>query len=391
MMLSANRTLLMPTLDGSLQPFTLSAVGFDPVERGQFKARIAYAAAHVVADPFGNAAGAAAVLDWEATLAFRRHLWSQGFGVAEAMDTAQRGMGLDWAAARELIRRTAAEARAVREAGSAALLACGAGTDHANADLSELEEVVAAYSDQIDYVEDQGATVILMASRQLVRVARSPDDYLSVYSQLLSQVRSPVILHWLGSMFDPQLAGYWGSDDIPSAIDIVADLIRANAGKVDGIKVSLLDESYERALRERLPSGVRLYTGDDFNYPSLITSGSHALLGIFDPIATVASRALTALDVGNVASCVDLFEPTVPLARHLFTAPTYFYKTGVTFLAWLAGYQSHFGMVNGLQSARSMAHLCEALRLADYAGLLPDADLAASRMSHLLEMMGVSA
>ena len=353
-----------------------------------FASRVAFAAAHVVADPLGeNRPGAPAVVDWEHTLGFRRHLWSYGLGVAEAMDTAQRGMGLDWAATQELIRRSAAEARAV-----GGRIAAGAGTDHvAEADL---DGVAAAYEEQLEVVEDAGAQVILMASRQLAAVATGPDDYRKVYDRLLAQASSPVILHWLGPMFDPALAGYWGSDDVNEAADHVLSLIADNTGKVDGVKVSLLDARFEEALRSRLPAGVRLYTGDDFNYPALIrgdsSGASDALLGIFAAIAPAASAALQALDRGDLAAYESAFQPTVPLARHVFGAPTYYYKAGIAFLSWLSGLQPGFVMVGGLQSARSLPHLVTTFELADAAGLFPDPPLAAARMTALLTTYGVA-
>ncbi|MGW2399384.1 dihydrodipicolinate synthase family protein [Kitasatospora sp. NPDC001664] len=345
--------------------------------------RTVFAAAHVVADPLGhNAPGAPAAVDWESTLAFRHHLWSLGLGVADAMDTAQRGMGLDWAATAELIRRSGAEARAV-----GGRLACGVGTDQLTAPAA-LDEVRAAYAQQLEVVEDAGAQPILMASRALAATARGPQDYLDVYGELIEQAGRPVILHWLGEMFDPALAGYWGSADLDAATDTVLSLIREHADRIDGIKVSLLDAGREVALRRALPDGVRLYTGDDFHYPELIRGDelghSDALLGVFDPIAAVAAAALRALDAGDLAAYDALFAPTLPLARHLFAAPTFHYKTGIVFLAWLAGHQSHFTMVAGAQSGRSVPHLIELFRLADRAGVLPDPDLAAQRMSSFL-------
>ncbi|MGW4645943.1 dihydrodipicolinate synthase family protein [Kitasatospora sp. NPDC004289] len=345
--------------------------------------RTVFAAAHVVADPLGqNAPGAPAAVDWESTLAFRHHLWSLGLGVADAMDTAQRGMGLDWAATAELIRRSGAEARAV-----GGRLACGVGTDQLTAPAA-LDEVRAAYAQQLEVVEDAGAQPILMASRALAATARGPQDYLDVYGELIEQAGRPVILHWLGEMFDPALAGYWGSADLDAATDTVLSLIGEHADRIDGIKVSLLDAGREVALRRALPDGVRLYTGDDFHYPELIRGDelghSDALLGVFDPIAAVAAAALRALDAGDLAAYDALFAPTLPLARHLFAAPTFHYKTGIVFLAWLAGHQSHFTMVAGAQSGRSVPHLIELFRLADRAGVLPDPDLAAQRMSRFL-------
>jgi hypothetical protein len=349
---------------------------------GPFTSRIAFAAAHVVADPLGdNRPGAPAAVDWEHTLAFRRHLWSHGFGVAEAMDTAQRGMGLDWAAASELIRRSAAEAR---EHGGC--IAAGAGTDHV--DAAGLDEVLAAYSEQLGVVQDAGAQVIVMASRQLAAVATAPADYRYVYDRLLPQAGAPVILHWLGPMFDPALTGYWGSEDLAEATDAFLGLVHDHAARVEGVKVSLLDAEHEKALRAKLPEGVRLYTGDDCHYPLLIKSGSDALLGVFAAIAPAASAALRALDAGDEAAYDAAFAPTLPLARHIFGAPTYYYKTGIAFVAWLSSLQPGFSMIGGLQSGRSLPHLVETFLLADACGLLPDPDLAAHRMTALLDVHG---
>ncbi|WP_249522151.1 dihydrodipicolinate synthase family protein [Modestobacter marinus] len=379
----------LPQADGTVAEHGIGAPGAFTRPDGPLTSRTAYAAAHVVADPLGdNTPGAPVDVDWEATLAFRRHLWSYGLGVADAMDTAQRGMGMPWSTTAELIRRSAAEARAC-----GGLLACGAGTDQAPAELAGTEEVVAAYLEQIEVVEDAGATVIIMASRQLARVARSPEDYAKVYARLLEQVSRPVVLHWLGPMFDPALTGYWGSAQLTEATDTVLQVIADHSAKVDGIKVSMLDEAHEVEMRRRLPDGVRLYTGDDFNYPTLVRgdgeSYSHALLGIFDAIAPAASTALQALDRGDLATYDRLLEPTVALSRHLFGTPTYYYKTGIVFLAWLAGHQPGFRMVGGLESARSPQHLAEVFRLADAAGLLPDPELAASRMRTYLQTVGV--
>ncbi|WP_221504590.1 dihydrodipicolinate synthase family protein [Kitasatospora gansuensis] len=360
-------------------------VGAAPVSR------VVYAAAHVVADPAAeNAPGAPAALDWDTTLAFRHHLWSLGLGVADAMDTAQRGMGLDWATTRELITRSGAEARAV-----GGRLACGVGTDQLAQPAPLLSDILAAYEQQLEVVEQAGAQPILMASRALAAVAVGPEDYLAVYGELIAQSARPVILHWLGEMFDPALAGYWGSASLDAATGTVLALIREHAGRIDGIKVSLLDADREVALRRALPAGVRLYTGDDFNYPELIRGDelghSDALLGVFDPIAGVASAALRALDAGDLDRYDELFAPTLPLARHLFAAPTFHYKTGIVFLAWLAGHQEHFTMVAGAQSARSVPHLVELFRLADAAGVLPDPALAAHRMRQFLAVAGVDA
>ncbi|MEV0199228.1 dihydrodipicolinate synthase family protein [Nonomuraea sp. NPDC050691] len=368
-----------------------------PVPDGPPASRVVYAAAHVVADPLGdNTPGSPAAVDWDATLRFRRHLWSHGLRVADAMDTAQRNMGLDWAATKELIRRSAEEARTFGD--PAELVACGAGTDHAPG-ADDLKAITAAYAEQIETVQAAGAGVIVMASRQLARAAAGPEDYHQVYGELLGLAERPVILHWLGEMFDPQLAGYWGSRDVAAATEAFLELIHAHPAKVDGVKVSLLDEEHEVGLRAALPEGVRLYTGDDFNYPSLIKSGSHALLGIFDAIAPAAAAALQVLDAAE-AACTgeardrllvhydEILEPTVLLSRKIFETPTYNYKTGIVFLAWLNGHQDAFAMVNGAQSARSLTHLSEVFRLADRAGLLADQELAVRRMKALLAVNG---
>ncbi|MEU9704805.1 dihydrodipicolinate synthase family protein [Streptomyces sp. NPDC047981] len=355
---------------------------------GALTSRTVFSAAHVVADPYADTTpdGPAAV-DWDATLAFRRHLWSHGLGVAEAMDTAQRGMGLDWAGAAELIRRSAAEAKAV-----GGRIACGVGTDQLTGP-ADLVAIRTAYEEQLALVEDAGAQPILMASRALAAAARGPEEYLETYTHLLRQAAEPVILHWLGPMFDPALGGYWGSADLDTATDTFLEVIAAHPDKVDGIKVSLLDARREVELRRRLPQGVRCYTGDDFHYPELIAGDdqgfSHALLGIFDPLGPLAAEAVRILDTGDAKGFRELLDPTVELSRHLFEAPTRFYKTGVVFLAWLAGHQDHFTMLGGLQSARSLPHLARAYELADGLGLFPDAELAESRMRSLLAVYGV--
>ncbi|MEH0403163.1 dihydrodipicolinate synthase family protein [[Kitasatospora] papulosa] len=351
--------------------------------------RTVFSAAHVVADPYADISPDDPVaVDWDATLAFRRHLWSHGLGVAEAMDTAQRGMGLAWAGAAELIRRSAAEAKSV-----GGRIACGVGTDQLSGPAT-LPEVRAAYEEQLALVEESGAQAILMASRALAAAANGPEDYLETYAHLLRQATEPVVLHWLGPMFDPALEGYWGSADLDAATDTFLKVIAEHPDKVDGIKISLLDAEREIDVRRRLPSGVRCYTGDDFNYPELIAGDdrgfSHALLGIFDPLGPLAAHAVRVLDTGDVQGFRDLLDPTVELSRHLFEAPTRFYKTGVVFLAWLAGHQDHFTMVGGLQSARSLPHLAKAYELADRLGLFPDPELAESRMRALLTVHGGS-
>jgi len=354
--------------------------------------RIAYAAAHVVADPLAdNDPWLDTNIDWDATIAFRRHLWSLGLGVAEAMDTAQRGMGLDWSGAIELIQRSV---DAARDFGNEALIACGAGTDHLGPDPSlSASDIIAAYELQCSAVERAGGRIILMASRALAACASSQDDYRNVYGRILDQVKEPVIIHWLGEMFDPALERYWGHADHDRAMDLALDIIEAHQNKVDGIKISLLDDSKEITMRRRLPAGVRMYSGDDFNYPDLVAGDaqgySDALLGIFDAIAPVASAALSALGRGDVKAYQDLLAPTVPLSRHIFKAPTRFYKTGTVFMAYLNGHQDHFVLLGGQESARSAVHLAELFRLADRAGLLHDPELAAQRMTTVLASHGI--
>jgi len=383
--------LTLPTLDGALERYTLRrAVPIVPPAGITFN-RVAYSAAHVVADPLARVdPWLQCAIDWDATIDVRRHLWSLGLGVAEAMDTAQRGMGLDWTASLELIRRSLAAAKDT----PGALIACGCGTDHlAPEDCRSVDDVIRAYEEQMAAIERLGGRLIVMASRALARVAKTPDDYARVYGRVLSQARQPVILHWLGEMFDPALAGSWGSADVDRAMDTALAIIEAHAAKVDGIKISLLDKHKEIEMRRRLPAGVRMYTGDDFNYPELIAGdGEHtsdALLGIFDAIAPAASAALAALAVGDSARFHSILAPTVPLSRHIFQAPTRFYKTGVVFMAWLNGRQSHFTMVGGQQSARSLTHFAELFRLADAAGLLEHPELALHRMKTLLALHGV--
>lgn len=384
--------LRLPENDGSTRAYEprTEPLAFGPA--GPLTSRTVFSAAHVVADPYADTTpDSPAVVDWDATLAFRRHLWSHGLGVAEAMDTAQRGMGLDWAGAAELIRRSAAEAHGV-----GGRIACGVGTDQLTGP-ADLTAVRAAYEEQLALVEDTGSQAILMASRALAAAASGPEDYLDLYGHLLRQASEPVILHWLGPMFDPALDGYWGSADLDAATETLLDVIKAHPDKVDGIKVSLLDARREVELRRRLPEGVRCYTGDDFHYPELIAGDgpaaggrfSHALLGIFDPLGPLAAEAVRILDTGDVAGFRKTLDPTVALSRHLFQPPTRFYKTGVVLLAWLAGHQDHFAMVGGLQSARSLPHLARAYELADGLGLFPDPELAANRMRSLLTVYGV--
>lgn len=379
--------LILPTQDGGTAPLEISA-GPVPAPGGGWT-RTAYAAAHVVADARSTVdPGEGVAVDWDRTIAFRQHLWSLGLGVAEAMDTAQRGMGLDWASSLELIQRS------MDAAPDGALIASGAGTDHlAPGPDVTLDNVIAAYEMQCEAVEATGSRVILMASRALVKAAKSPDDYARVYGHVLSGLRQPAILHWLGEMFDPALAGYWGDADHMIAMDTCLSVIADNASKINGIKVSLLSAEKEIAMRRRLPASVLMYTGDDFNYPELIKGDdqgySHALLGIFDPIAGAACRALNALAQGDDATYHNVFDPTVPLGRHLFKAPTRFYKTGVVFMAYLMGHQDHFTMIGGQESARSTLHLAEAIRMANAAQLFTDPDEVVRRATPVFQARGV--
>lgn len=380
----------LPGEDGRSARYALVGQPVQPVIGARFS-RIAYAAAHVVADPLAMTdPWSRPVVDWDTTMAFRHHLWRLGFRIAEAMDTSQRGMGFDWTNAQELIRRSIAEARTV----DGADLASGAGTDHLSpAAARTLDDVITAYEEQFGFIEGLGGKAIMMASRALAATAKGPDDYVHVYDRILGQTSGKVILHWLGDMFDPALKGYWGSSDFEAELDTVVAIIDRHAGKVEGIKISLLDAGKEVALRNRLPDGVVMFTGDDFNYPELIAGDeqrhSHALLGIFDAIAPVANAALAKLADGDRAGYDALMAPTVPLSRKIFEAPTEYYKAGIVFMAWLNGHQDHFAMVGGMQSARGIRHYADVFRLADQAGLLADPDLAVARMRNLCAVAGV--
>ena len=385
-------SIKLPVAGGRLEHFRLSAPrNFPRKAAGAFN-RVAYSAAHVVADPLAAVdPWQGCAIDWDATIAYRRTLWGLGLGVAEAMDTAQRGMGLDWNTSLELIRRSIEASRDC----NGALLASGAGTDHLAAEAAtNLDDVIRAYEEQVGAIEALGGRIILMASRALARVARSPDDYHKVYDRILGQVKEPVIIHWLGEMFDPALAGYWGHADHGKAMEVALEIIARNAAKVDGVKISLLDQDKEIAMRRRLSAKVRMYTGDDFNYAELIEGDSEghsdALLGIFDAIAPAASAALAALAKNDRSGFHEILAPTVPLSRHIFGAPTRYYKTGVVCMSWLNGHQDHFVMVGCQQSARSILHLAELFRLADAAGLLRDPELACARMKQLLAVHGIA-
>src|SRR5699024_5167725 len=382
----------LPKKGGELYTYTLKEPAHFPVpDKPYFDKRIAYSAAHVVADPFADTDPLNnSKIAWDATLKYRHHLWRHGFGVAEAMDTSQRGMGLNWEEAKELIARSLKEAKTV-----GGQIACGAGTDHLVPDSkTTLDDVIEAYREQCAFVEGEGGRIIMMASRALAACASSSDDYEHVYATILDEVSEPVISHWLGDMFDPNLKGYWGHEDIDQAMEVVLRVIRAHKDKIDGIKISLLDDAREIQMRRLLPEGVKMYTGDDFNYPDLIAGDekgySHALLGIFDAIAPAASAALQALDKNDMETYQAAFEKTVPLARHIFQTPTYAYKTGVVFMAYLNGLQSHFRMIGGAESARSIIHLSELFVLADEAGLLVDQEMAKKRMQRVLAQAGIN-
>ncbi len=383
--------LKLPRDDRSIELYKLTGnpIALEKRSASDFN-RMAFAAAHVVADPFAdNDPWLTPAIDWDGTLRFRHRLWDLGLGVAEAMDTAQRGMGLAWPQAQELISRSLKEAATRKDA----LIACGVGTDHLTGTGYSLDQIVDAYHEQLDFVQGEGGRVILMASRALAASARSPDDYLETYARVLARANEKVIIHWLGEMFDPALEGYWGSGDHMDAMETCLEMIKANAGKIDGIKISLLSKEKEIVMRRRLPVGVRMYTGDDFNYAELIAGDeeghSDALLGIFDAIAPAASKALASLENGADNEFFDILEPTVALSRHIFKAPTRFYKTGVVFLAYLNGLQDHFTMIGGQESTRSTLHLSELFRLADKANVLADPDDAARRMKEILAVRGV--
>ena len=402
--------------DGALRRVPLAEAPAFARPAAPLRSRVIYAAVHVVPQVHGdNTPGAPAAIDWGATLAFRRTMWSRGLGVADAMDTAQRGMGLDPAATRELITRTADAARealadpeiaAVFPAGAAVsdLVVAGVNTDQrAEQDLS-LDEIVEAYVEQLRATEATGAGAVLMASRHLARTARSAADYEEVYRRVLAEASAPVVLHWLGTVFDPQLAGYFGSDDPAAGADTLLRIIGEDPSRIRGVKMSLLDDAAEIAVRERLPDGVRMLTGDDFHFSHLIVGDgtttaaadaeqvrgeySDALLGAFAATAPAASAAVQALDRGDVAEARRILDAAEQLGRHVFSAPTYHYKTGVAFLAWLNGHQQAFTMVGGMHSARSLPHLSRTVELAAATGNLEDPALAAERWHGMLRLAG---
>jgi hypothetical protein len=388
---ASSLSLKLPDANRGIETYRLTASRTFPAKLDGTLNRAAFSAVHVVADPFADVdPWLGAAIDWDRTIAFREHIWDLGLGVAEAMDTAQRGMGLDWPTSMELIQRSV---RAAKARGNA-LVFSGAGTDHlAPEDAKNLDDVIRAYEEQVAAIEKAGGRIILMASRALAKIGRSADDYAKVYDRVLSQVREPVIIYWLGDMFDPALANYWGAPNLDQATDVAVGVINANAWKVDGVKVSLLDKQREIDMRRRLDKNVKMYTGDDFNYAELIAGDehgfSHALLGIFDAIAPAASWALSRLAAGDDKGFHDVLGPTVPLSRHIFKAPTRFYKTGVVFMAYLNGHQDHFTMVGGQESTRSTLHLAELFRLADQAGLFANPELATRRMKAVLALRGI--
>lgn len=378
------RVIRLPNGDGSLQEYTPGPSRLPERSSVPPTSRHVYAAAHVVADPWRVSMGSeAGCVDWEATLTIRQRIWAAGLGVAEAMDTAQRGMGITWPDVRTLVSRTLSDP-------DRGPVVVGIATDQlVPGGRASLTKIVEAYLEQLEFVEGLGGDAVLMASRHLAATATSPDDYVDVYSRILSAANRPVILHWLGSVFDPQLAGYWGSDDYGAASEVVLRIMEENITHVRGIKMSLLDASLEKDFRRRLPEGVRMFTGDDYNYPELIAGNgrehSDALLGAFAYLAPFAAAAVRRLDVGDEAGFRAILDPTVPLSRVVFEAPTQFYKSGVAWLSYLSGFQTHFTMLGGLQAGRSLIQLADTYRLADGIGLFPDPDLAARRVSDYLQ------
>ncbi|MDO0929590.1 dihydrodipicolinate synthase family protein [Streptomyces sp. TG1A-8] len=381
--------IFLPSADGSIGRHILGEPEALPTHADPSTSRLAYAAAHIVADPLrADATGGPDQIDWDATLHLRHRLWDLGLGVAEAMDTAQRGMGLDWPAARELARRTVAEART-----RGAKVVVGIATDQLPAEADDLSTVRDAYLEQLSEIEGLGGEVVLMASRNLVRAASGPEDYVSVYDAVLKHATRPVVLHWLGEMFDPALAGYWGHSDPLKAMDVVTDLITAHAGTVRGIKMSLLDADLEGELRRRLPAGVHLFTGDDYHYTDLIAGDGHhhsdALLGAFAVVGRHAAAALARLDAGDEPGFREILAPTEPLSQLVFAAPTRFYKIGVAWLSYLNGAQDHFRMIGGFETGRSLGHLGDLVRAADATGYFTDPDFTARRAAAYFSAHGI--
>ena len=387
----SSKEIKLLNIQGNIENYTIKnePLIFEKKTEVSFN-RVAFSSAHVVANPnFDYAPSLDVCIDWNKTLSYRNYLWDLGLGVAEGMDTAQRGMGLDWNNSLELIRQSVKLAKSRNDK---PLIFSGVGTDHIIqfSDHQSIQNVIEAYLKQIEEVEKIGGRIILMASRLLASIAKSNEDYQYVYSNVLSQISQPVIIHWLGDMFDPNLKGYWGSSDIDLAMKNCLDIIFENREKIDGIKISLLDANREKQMRKKLPSEIKMYTGDDFNYPELIAGDgenySHALLGIFDAIAPLTSFALQELAQGNEENYFRVLNPTINLSRHIFQNPTRFYKTGIVFMAYLNGHQDHFQMVGGQQSFRSIIHFCTLFKLADQARALRNPDLAIQRMLSFLDL-----
>lgn len=382
--------LRLPAADGSITVHRMHQPADYPRHPAQFTSRSVYAAAHIVADARADyTPGIDPPVDWESTVAFRRHLFSYGIGIAEAMDTSERGPGgLSWPQARQLIRLGVAAAH-----DDGAAVVAGAGTDQLTAARPTLGQIVDAYLEQLEFVQAQDSAAVLRASHALVAVATSADDYLEVYRSVLARADKPAIVHWLGTGFDPTLRGYWGHDDPVAAMDVVVQMAQENAAHLMGIKFSLLDEELEKEFRRRLPASMRVFTGDDYGYTNLLLGDgqhhSHGLLGVLDPIAPIASSGFAALDRGDARAFTDIMNRSIPLATKMFEAPADRYKVGTVFLAWLSGHQPHFRMVTGREGMRSLRHLTELFVLADELGLFPDPDLAAHRMSLLLALHGI--
>ena len=382
-------TIQLPDASGNLAAYALSGTPIPVRKPVNTFNRIVFSAAHVVANPYADIdVSSESAIDWERTMAYRRHLAGLGLGIAEAMDTAQRGMGLTWEQSLLLIQKTTEELSDFNVP-----IYSGCGTDQLRPGAAkDIGAVQAAYLKQLHAIQRIGGKVILMSSRALAQVARSPQDYLDVYRKVLNECNHKVVLHWLGDMFDPTLAGYWGHSSLDAAMEVALEVIHESPSKIDGIKISLLDKQREIDMRRRLPAGVKMYTGDDFNYPELIAGDeqgfSHALLGIFDAIAPAASVALDQLAAGNRQGFLDTLEPTVALSRRIFGAPTRFYKTGVVFLAYLNGHQDHMVMLAGHQAMRPLPYFVDIFKMAEAAGLLRDPDFACARMKAWLAVHG---
>lgn len=389
-MTQQNKTLRLPETGGGMRTHVMREPAVFEKHPRPFTSRTVLAAPHVVADVRAEyTPGVAPPVDWESTMAFRRHLWSYGIGVAEGMDTSERGVGgLMWPQAQELIALGIEEAAA---AGGA--IVCGAGTDQISSAQPSLEHVIDAYLEQTSYIEGRGGATVIRASHALVAAAKSDEDYLKVYGTVLASLERPAIVHWLGTVFDPTLAGYWGHDDVRAAMRVVLEMAHSNVDSLRGIKFSLLDDELESEFRRLVPPSVQVFTGDDYGYTQLLLGDSehhsHGLLGVLDPIAPIASAAFAALDQGDESSFTETMDATIPFAVKMFEPPAASYKVGVVFTAWLSGHQEHFRMVTGREGMRSLQHLTDLFVLADALGLYPDPELAAHRMRILLAMGGV--